>query len=223
MLEGVHVAWRSASAFDSTFAWNTCHSYPESYRMIFVYSIKEIFVCALRKTFRHLSDRAKKTVINRVLIQEHYISNNAFVSREVVLPLGIHPDLNARHGNDGAGGFFDHSLCHAAQKKPRHSFPRVRAHHNHIDILIPDEVDDSRPRTRKRRNFFHQVYSLSFLNWDGLRHSVQLLARGITQSTDESSFCGVIRLVNLHDIKENQHSAKFSREFERPCKCGVFR
>jgi hypothetical protein len=29
MLEGIHVVSRSASAFDSTFAWNACHSYPD--------------------------------------------------------------------------------------------------------------------------------------------------------------------------------------------------
>ena len=50
--------------------------------MIFVYYIRVTFVCSLAKTFGHLSDNAKKTVINRVLIQGHYISNNVFVSRE---------------------------------------------------------------------------------------------------------------------------------------------
>jgi hypothetical protein len=30
VLECILIAWRTASAFDSTFAWNTCHSYPES-------------------------------------------------------------------------------------------------------------------------------------------------------------------------------------------------
>jgi hypothetical protein len=50
--------------------------------MIFVHSIREIFVCSVRKTFGHLSDRAKKPVINGVLIQEHYTGNKVFVSRE---------------------------------------------------------------------------------------------------------------------------------------------
>ena len=83
VLEGVHVAWRSTSPFDSAFAWNACHSYANSsIRMIFVYSIRTIFVCSLAKTFGHLSDRAKKTVIDRVLIREHYIYNKVFVSHE---------------------------------------------------------------------------------------------------------------------------------------------
>jgi len=30
VLECVHVARRTASAFYSTFAWNACHTYPES-------------------------------------------------------------------------------------------------------------------------------------------------------------------------------------------------
>ena len=46
VLESVHIAWRSASAFDSAFAWNACHSYANSStRMIFVYSIRDMFVC----------------------------------------------------------------------------------------------------------------------------------------------------------------------------------
>ena len=61
MPECILITWRSASAFDSAFAWNACHSYPEPYRMIFVHSIREIFVCSLRKTFGHLSDRCEKT------------------------------------------------------------------------------------------------------------------------------------------------------------------
>ena len=87
VFEGVLIAWRSTPAFDTAFAWNACHSYPESYRMIFVHSIREIFVCSLRKTFGHLSDRAKKTVIDRVLTQEHYIINKVFVSRHSMAPL----------------------------------------------------------------------------------------------------------------------------------------
>src|SRR5215813_1567253 len=48
--------------------------------MIFVYSIRDMFVCSLAKTFGHLSDRAKKTVIDRLLTLEHYISSKVFVS-----------------------------------------------------------------------------------------------------------------------------------------------
>jgi hypothetical protein len=48
--------------------------------MIFVYSIRDMFVCSLAKTFGHLSDRAKKQVIDRVLTMEHYICNKVFVS-----------------------------------------------------------------------------------------------------------------------------------------------
>ena len=78
--ECILITWRSASAFDSAFACNACHSYPEPYRMIFVHSIREIFVCSVRKTFGHLSDRAKKTMRITVLTSEHYIRNKAFVS-----------------------------------------------------------------------------------------------------------------------------------------------
>ena len=55
--------------------------------MMFVHSIREIFVCSLRKTFGHLSHRSKKTVINGVVNQEHYIGNNAFVSRDATITL----------------------------------------------------------------------------------------------------------------------------------------
>jgi len=48
--------------------------------MIFVYSTREIFVCLLRKTFGHLSDRAKKTEIDKALTLEHYTLNKVFVS-----------------------------------------------------------------------------------------------------------------------------------------------
>jgi len=51
------------------------------------------------KTFGHLSDRAKKTEIDRVLTQEHYISNKVFVSRERIIAflrmLDASPDLVA--------------------------------------------------------------------------------------------------------------------------------
>src|SRR5262245_58617677 len=80
VLEGVHVARRSTPAFDSAFSWNACNSYPELYRMMFVHSIREIFVCSLRKTFGHLSDRAKKIEIDKALTLEHYICNKVFVS-----------------------------------------------------------------------------------------------------------------------------------------------
>jgi hypothetical protein len=80
MLEGVQIAGRSAPAFDSTFAWNACHSYPESYRMIFVYSIRDMFICSLAKTFGHLSDRWKKPKRYKSVTMEHYISSKAFVS-----------------------------------------------------------------------------------------------------------------------------------------------
>src|SRR5262245_30760431 len=48
--------------------------------MIFVYSIGHMFVCSVGKTFGHLSDRAKKQMIDRVLILEHYTPNKVFVS-----------------------------------------------------------------------------------------------------------------------------------------------
>jgi hypothetical protein len=48
--------------------------------MIFAYSTREIFVYSLRKTFGHLSDRAKKLVIHSVLTLEHYTLNKVFVS-----------------------------------------------------------------------------------------------------------------------------------------------
>jgi hypothetical protein len=93
--ECILIARRSASAFHSAFAWNACQSYPESYRMIFVHSIREIFVCSLRKTFGHLSDRAKKTVTNRVLTLEHYTCNKVFVSPRLLL-------ASARSGGESA-------------------------------------------------------------------------------------------------------------------------
>src|SRR5262245_140989 len=79
VLEGVHIAWRSVSAFDSTFAWNACHSCPEI-GMIFVYSIGDMFVCSLVKTFGHLSDRWKNPKRYKALTMEHYIRNKVFVS-----------------------------------------------------------------------------------------------------------------------------------------------
>src|SRR6516164_580221 len=84
VLEGAHVTWRTASAFDSTFTWNACHSYPNRHRMIFVYSIRDMFVCSLAKTFGHLSDRAKKAVIDRLTV-EHHTPNKVFVSREGII------------------------------------------------------------------------------------------------------------------------------------------
>jgi hypothetical protein len=48
--------------------------------MMFVHSIREIFVCSLRKTFGQLSDRAKKIVRISVVTSEHYINNKVFVS-----------------------------------------------------------------------------------------------------------------------------------------------
>src|SRR5262245_60032952 len=48
--------------------------------MIFVYSIRDMFVCLLAKTFGHLSDRAKKIEIYKALTLEHYIYNKVFVS-----------------------------------------------------------------------------------------------------------------------------------------------
>jgi hypothetical protein len=38
------------------------------------------FVCSLRKTFGHLSDRTKKIEIDKVLILEHYTPKKVFVS-----------------------------------------------------------------------------------------------------------------------------------------------
>src|SRR5215813_13924483 len=55
--------------------------YLEPYRMIFVHSIRTIFVCSVRKTFGHLSDRAKKIEIYKALTLGHYIYNKVFVSR----------------------------------------------------------------------------------------------------------------------------------------------
>jgi hypothetical protein len=49
--------------------------------MMFVQCISEIFVCSPAKTFGHLSDSAKKQVIDRALMLEHYTSNKVFVSR----------------------------------------------------------------------------------------------------------------------------------------------
>jgi hypothetical protein len=58
--------------------WNHCSN-------DFVYSTREIFVCSLRKTFGHLSDRAKKIEIDKALTLEHYIINNAFVSSKEIM------------------------------------------------------------------------------------------------------------------------------------------
>src|SRR5215467_14996828 len=44
------------------------------------HSIREIFFCSLRKTFGHLSDRAKKIEIDKTLTLEHYTTNKVFVS-----------------------------------------------------------------------------------------------------------------------------------------------
>jgi hypothetical protein len=52
--------------------------------MIFVYSIRDMFVCSLVKTFGHLSDTAKKIVIDSVLTLEHYTPNKVFVSPVVI-------------------------------------------------------------------------------------------------------------------------------------------
>src|SRR5262249_40751638 len=74
--------------------WNACHSYPNRHRMIFVYSIRDMFVCSLGKTFGHLSDRAKKIEIYKALTLGHYIRNKVFVSHFVtcrVSPLAAHP------------------------------------------------------------------------------------------------------------------------------------
>src|SRR5262245_54103803 len=67
--------------------WNACHSYPNRHRMIFVYSIRDMFVCSLGKTFGHLSDRAKKIEIYKALTLGHYIRNKVFVSHFVTCPL----------------------------------------------------------------------------------------------------------------------------------------
>src|SRR5215467_7088350 len=69
-------------------------AYLEPYRMIFVHSIRTIFVCSVRKTFGHLSDRAKKIEIYKALTLGHYIRNKVFVSHFVtcrVSPLAANP------------------------------------------------------------------------------------------------------------------------------------
>src|SRR5262249_24286270 len=48
--------------------------------MIFVYSIRDMFVCSLAKTFGHLSDRWKNPKRYKALTMEHYIRNKVFVS-----------------------------------------------------------------------------------------------------------------------------------------------
>src|SRR5215831_15943525 len=55
--------------------------YLEPYRMIFVHSIRTIFVCSVRKTFGHLSDRRKKIKRYEAFTMGHYIGNKVFVSR----------------------------------------------------------------------------------------------------------------------------------------------
>jgi hypothetical protein len=88
---GVKKGPNGTPAFDAAFARNACRSYLEPYRMILVHSIREIFVCSRRKTFGHLSDSAKKQVIDAILTLEHYTPNKVFVS-----PVGQHiswPDL----------------------------------------------------------------------------------------------------------------------------------
>jgi len=78
--------------------------------MIFVHSTRDMFVCSLRKTFGHLSDRAKKTMVNRMLIQEHYISTKVFVSRcgkETAASLqisGLHGNVPSTQLLAGPGG-----------------------------------------------------------------------------------------------------------------------
>src|SRR5262245_52115675 len=61
---------------------NACHSYLEPYRMVLVYSIRDMFVCSLVKKFGHLSDRTKKIEIDRIIMLEHYTLNKVFVSCE---------------------------------------------------------------------------------------------------------------------------------------------
>src|SRR5262245_48997005 len=68
-------------------------AYLEPYRIIFVHSIREIFVCSLRKTFGHLSDRAKKIEIDNALTLEHYTDNKVFVSREAEPELLADPSV----------------------------------------------------------------------------------------------------------------------------------
>jgi hypothetical protein len=56
--------------------------------MIFVYSIRDMFVCSLAKTFGHLSDRWKKRKRFKVLMMEHYITNIAlFLIRFPLSPI----------------------------------------------------------------------------------------------------------------------------------------
>jgi hypothetical protein len=68
-------------------------AYLEPYRMIFVHSIREIFVCSLRKTFGHLSDRTKKIEIDKALTLEHHTCNKVFVSREAEPELLADPSV----------------------------------------------------------------------------------------------------------------------------------
>jgi len=89
VLEGIHIAWRAASTFDSTFAWNACHKNPElsqdDFRLFYQNHVR-LFT---GQTFAHLSARAKKREIDRALTLEHYTPNKAFVSREGSLPFWI--------------------------------------------------------------------------------------------------------------------------------------
>jgi hypothetical protein len=80
MLEGVHVAWRSTSAFDSTFAWNACHSYLNrvDFRLFYQRHVRLFTGQNIRTSF----GQSQKTLIERVLILEHYIRNKVFVSRK---------------------------------------------------------------------------------------------------------------------------------------------
>src|SRR5262249_5316808 len=59
VLEGVHVARRTASPFDSTFSWNACHSYPESslddFRLFYQRHVRCSCGQNIRTSFGHVS------------------------------------------------------------------------------------------------------------------------------------------------------------------------
>jgi hypothetical protein len=68
--------------FDSTFAGMPARATPNRPPLIFVHSIREIFVCSGQKDSDIFRTEPKKIEIDRVLILEHYTGNKVFVSRD---------------------------------------------------------------------------------------------------------------------------------------------
>jgi hypothetical protein len=79
VLEGIHVAWRPAPALIPPLPGMPAIVTPNRYR-IFIHSIREIFVCSLRKTFGHLSDSYKIILWNTILAKNVRLASVALAA-----------------------------------------------------------------------------------------------------------------------------------------------